>query len=215
MTAASMSMVVTVSLLSIREGTCRTHLSLLPAKLSCITSLLSFNGLMYVGTQGGIILALDAVQLKHLSTLHTCASPSTCLLGVKPALKVRSIARLFSVRRSRDNGTGHTADVTSGGTEWAGKGGVVSAEGPGADSVCVLPLMAERSIIISFGREYWGATSHSENCPLAMNSPGVPTGGSSSGLLSYLKYLNPQPSNVNHLFLWSADSAECSGKTAS
>lgn len=180
----------------------------LPAKLSCITSLLSFNGLLYVGTQGGIILTLEPSQLMHLSTLHTCNGPSTCLLGVKPALKVRSIARLFSVRKTRDNSTEHVEVNTGSGesTEWGGgKGGVVLAEMSGADSTCGLPLVMERSVIVSFGREYRGVTSHSENCPPALNGPGVPPGGSNSAHLSYLRYLSPQPSNFNHLFLWSAD----------
>ena len=174
------------------------------SKLSGITSLLSFSSLLYVGTHGGIVLTFDPTQLTHLSTLHTCDGPSTCLLGVKPALKVRSIARLFSVRRTRDNSTEHPEEST----EWeGGKGGVVSAEVPRANSSCgIPPLVMERSAIVSFGREYRGVTSHSKNCPPALNGPGVPPGGSNSAWYqSYLRYLSPQPSSLNHLFLWSAD----------
>ena len=150
-------------------------------RLSRITSLLCFNEAIYVGTGGGMILVMST-DLRLLTSYHTCAGASRCLMGIRSVKQVKSHSRFFS-RKEEVLSSSETMERSSTPSE-------VTSSGSSSDM----------SIVVSFGGTYFGATNYSTNVPPSLKPPGDPP----SCTTSPYPYLITKPTKDDVVLIWSA-----------
>ena len=158
---------------------------------STVVSLLALGGVLYTGTEGGIILVLSS-SFSVLSTLHACLKLNRYLLGVKSAQNITLLSKQFSMANRRNmKRIKKTPSVDSNmGTQSASR----------ASYSFTLPAnITNRNIIISFG-QYFGVSSKSPNRPPKLLLPAQPS--SQAGTNEVLTSKTNKQSS--HMLLWSA-----------
>ena len=156
-----------------------------------MVSLLALGGVLYTGTEGGIILVLSS-SFSVLSTLHACLKLNRYLLGVKSAQNITLLSKQFSMANRRNmKRIKKTPSVDSNmGTQSASR----------ASYSFTLPAnITNRNIIISFG-QYFGVSSKSPNRPPKLLLPAQPS--SQAGTNEVLTSKTNKQSS--HMLLWSA-----------
>lgn len=185
--------------------------------------------LLYVGTGGGVLLALSCSTMEPLFVAHAYTGPIRSLLLVTPGQHSGMISRLLSQNKpqsvkSQEAGTnqqttgsnivsGKLSPITSPVSPSKGLGPVLAGTRPTRDRAMHLnlkamePLPAEQSVLISFGLGYRGVVGDSENCPPEFL---LPSNVSSSSCCNRAKKgtaatkpAKPSADDI-HILLWSA-----------
>ena len=165
------------------------------------------RGLLYVGTGGGVLLALDCSTMELQFVFHAYVGPVRSLLIVLPEHQTRAFIRLFSRKDSVLSSMTASSSVDD--LEPLSVMQQVSSEirRSSLDSLMsqtsrksLISLDAapsERSVLISFGVGYRGVVGDSENCPPAFTLP-------SDGKKILTKPAKPCAKD-GHLLLWSTE----------
>jgi hypothetical protein len=164
--------------------------------------------LLYVGTGGGALLALNCSTMELYFVFHAYVGAVRSLLLVSPEQQTRAITRLFSRKDSVLSG------ISMGGGSASGD----DLSSPRQDSVLkrrrssLDSLMSQtsrrsmrsfdsapsdRSVLLSFGVGYRGVVGDSENCPQIFTLP-------SDGKKVLSKPARPSVKD-GHLLLWSTE----------
>ena len=179
-----------------------------------MTSLLHWRDVLYVGTEGGVLLALNPGDLTALWTVNASKTPVKYLVGalldsqdVKrkshhnikriPAACILFVLFFFAIH-------GFVIVVVV----------VVVIVVTLSAIACILLILFFNvsiylvqvdsntpSLIISFGEQYTGIFEGSENVPPSLNPPGEPVSGYDT--TPRIKLLTT-PSHATHMFLWSS-----------
>jgi hypothetical protein len=183
----------------------------------------SSGELLYVGTGGGVLLALSCSTMEPLFVSHAYTGPIRSLLLVAPGQQSRMISRLLS--HNKDQLASTTAGQSSSSNRKKLLSPITSPTSPQKAPPSLLasrpalhlnlkamePLPAEQSVLISFGLGYRGVVGDSENCPQEFILPSnVSCSGSGGGCgcsrtkkANFTKPAKPSVDDV-HILLWSA-----------
>ena len=163
--------------------------------------------LLYVGTGGGALLALNCSSMELYFVFHAYVGAVRSLLLVSPEQQTRAFTRLFSrkdLALSSINMRGSTSgdDLSS-----LQQDSVLNQRRPSLDSLLSQSsrrsmrsyesVPSDRSVLLSFGVGYRGVVGDSENCPQIFTLP-------SDGKKVLSKPARPSVKD-GHLLLWSTE----------
>ena len=167
--------------------------------------------LLYVGTGGGVLLALSCSTMEPLFLTHAYTGPVRSLLLVAPGQHSGMITRLLSQNKpqSKPQQTSQTSNSKL--------SPITSPVSPCKDPVlterpalhlnlkAMEPLPAEQSVLISFGLGYRGVVGDSENCPQEFILPSNVSSCNrvKKATTTCTKPAKPSVDDV-HILLWSA-----------
>ena len=167
--------------------------------------------LLYVGTGGGVLLALSCSTMEPHFATHAYTGPIRSLLLVAPGQQTKVFTRLFSQNKptqqlpvSKPNPINTPAISTA---LKVSDSNLKLPERPlhlDLKLKAMEPLPAEQSVVISFGLGYRGVVGDSENCPQEFILPS--NASSSCNRLKKATATKPAKPNVEdgHILLWSA-----------
>ena len=177
--------------------------------------------LLYVGTGGGVLLALNCSSMDLQFVFHAYVGPVRSLLLVLPEQQTRAFVRLFSRKdsvlssinsiSSNDDFTTQVAFDQPQARRRSSLDSLMSQTSRKSLRSYSESLVSERSVLISCGVGYRGVVGNSENCPPAFTLP-------SDGKKILTKPAKPSATD-GHLLLWSTEHcskfSSCKLKTAS
>ena len=161
--------------------------------------------LLYVGTGGGALLALNCSTMELYFVFHAYVGAVRSLLLVSPEQQTRAFTRLFSrkdsVLSSINSGSASSNELS------LQKGNVMTRRRSSLDSLMsqtsrrsiqsFSSVPSDRSVLLSFGVGYRGVVGDSENCPQNFTLP-------SDGKKVLTKPARPSVKD-GHLLLWSTE----------
>lgn len=193
--------------------------TLLTGRKSRITTMTASNDLLYVGTGGGVLLALSCSTMEPLFVSHVYTGPIRSLLLVVPGQQSRMISRLLSHNKvqskAQQSSTSQSkkkmlSPITSPVSPQKSPGLLPLRPALHLNLKAMEPLPAEQSVLISFGLGYRGVVGDSENCPQEFILPSNVSsssygggGGSRTKKANSTKPAKPSVDDV-HILLWSA-----------
>lgn len=163
--------------------------------------------LLYVGTGGGALLALNCSSMELYFVFHAYVGAVRSLLLISPEQQTRAFTRLFSrkdLALSSINMRGSTSgdDLSS-----LQQDSVLNRRRPSLDSLLSQSsrrsmrsyesVPSDRLVLLSFGVGYRGVVGDSENCPQIFTLP-------SDGKKVLSKPARPSVKD-GHLLLWSTE----------
>ena len=177
-------------------------------RLGRVTSMTVTGGLLYVGTGGGALLALDCSTMDLHFVFHAYVGPVRSLLIVLPEQQTRAFTRLFSRKDSVLSSINTSSSMDDFGPPPPVPQAASARRRSSLDSLMSMTsrrslrsldstVSSERSVLISFGVGYRGVVGESENCPSAFTLP-------SDGKKILTKPAKPCAKD-GHLLLWSTE----------
>ena len=191
----------------------------LTGRKSRITTMTASDDLLYVGTGGGVLLALSCSTMEPLFVSHAYTGPIRSLLLVTPGQQSRMISRLLSHNKaqsktqqppstSQSSGKKMLSPITSPISPQKSPGLLASRPALHLNLKAMEPLPAEQSVLISFGLGYRGVVGDSENCPqeFILPSNNISSGGGGGNRTKKANSTKPAKPSVDdvHILLWSA-----------
>ena len=159
-----------------------------------ITTMSVYGDLLYIGTGGGVLLALRCSTMELHFSFHAYNDAVRSLLLVSPEQQTKVFTRLLS-RRPKPQANQHSANTHK--SQEASQSSPLNNKRLHLNLKPMEPLPAERSVLISFGHGYRGVVGDSENCPPEFILPCI-------GKKAATKPAKPSKDN-GHLLLWSTE----------
>lgn len=171
--------------------------------------------LLYVGTGGGVLLALSCSTMEPLFVSHAYTGPIRSLLLVAPGQHSKMFTRLLSQNKPQSKPQKASASQTSSDGKLSP---ILSPVSPPHKAPVLAersalhlnlktmePLPAEQSVLISLGLGYRGVVGDSENCPQEFILPSN-VSSSCSRVKKATATTKPAKPNADdvHILLWSA-----------
>lgn len=165
---------------------------------------------LYVGTGGGVLLALNCSSMEPLFVTHAYTGPIRSLLLVTPGQHSKVITRLLSQNKPQTK-----PNEASQANDRKLLSPVSALASPCKDHVvterpalhlnlkAMEPLPAEQSVLISFGLGYRGVVGDSENCPQEFILPSNANSYNRAKKAATTRPAKPNMDDV-HILLWSA-----------
>lgn len=150
----------------------------------------SSGGLLYVGTGGGVLLALNFSTMELHFVFHAYTGAVRSLLLVSPEQQTKAFTRLLS---NVGNHNSKTSFIQHEETSHS----LNVPKRLHLDLKPMEPLPEEQSVLLSFGLGYRGVVGDSDNCPQQFILP-------STGKKIATKSARPV-ANDGHLLLWSTE----------
>ena len=175
-----------------------------------VTSMIVTGELLYVGTGGGALLALNCSSMELYFVFHAYVGAVRSLLLVSPEQQTRAFTRLFSRKDSvlssiNMGGSASGDDLSS--LRQQDSASVLSRRRSSLDSLMSQSsrrsmrsfesVSSDRSVLLSFGVGYRGVVGDSENSPQIFTLP-------SDGKKVLSKPARPSVKD-GHLLLWSTE----------
>lgn len=166
-----------------------------------ITAMTTYGDLLYIGTGGGVLLALRCSTMELHFAYHAYSDAIRSLLLVVPEQQTIALTRLMSFKNPQIQANNHSDAVMQ-------QNGQKEASQPSLKNTCkrlhlnlkpinIEPLPAERSVLITFGHGYQGVVGDFENYPQEFILP-------SRGKKVATKPAKPCKDD-GHLLIWSTE----------
>ena len=163
--------------------------------------------LLYVGTGGGALLALNCSSIELYFVFHAYVGAVRSLLLVSPEQQTRAFTRLFSRKDSALSSINMRGSTSGDDLSSLQQDSVLNPRRPSLDSLLSQSsrrsmrsyesVPSDRSVLLSFGVGYRGVVGDSENCPQIFTLP-------SDGKKVLSKPARPSVKD-GHLLLWSTE----------